>query len=471
MVVAKGWMWMSLVGVLLCCVLSGEGRVMLERYDNRLQGKGLGFTGLVECNRTASPLASGDAGGEESQGVQRALREFLAQRTLPGLKREVLGLGESSSRHSLCYQLPDGLHLMVVDPAEASFVPYPFLFAHVHLLEDLLVAVSASDSALSSWQVLERHSFSIYQDLDQHWTVISHASIPIPSSSSSSSPSLSDFASISLSQLFPFQSPYLPGVDNHHLYQPQAEEEIRVEKDTHGMPLNPPLVAESASGAEELLRGEANEGLKVLCFNIWNYNLPWLERLEMIARLIREQSPDLVVLQEVRYDFFKQYDPQQRQRQRNSPEAKRGRFQIESLTALLPRYQFVYDVSMTYLEMHQGKFRTDEGLAVLSLHPIVNSSRLRLSRDLGDAQDEHQRLLQAVTVQTPHGPVQLFNTHLTLSQKARLRSAAEIWDFVSRLSVPGVPQLLMGDFNSEPDDPLLSFLVDGPGDFSDAWAQ
>ena len=59
-------------------------------------------------------------------------------------------------------------------------------------------------------------------------------------------------------------------------------------------------------------------------------------------------------------------------------------------------YQFVYNTSMSYIDT-QGRFsHVDEGLAIFSKFPIIESSFLRLSRNFSDREDEHQRgLLRA----------------------------------------------------------------------------
>ncbi len=55
---------------------------------------------------------------------------------------------------------------------------------------------------------------------------------------------------------------------------------------------------------------------------------------------------------------------------------------------------------MVYLE--QGR-HTDEGLAIFSRLPIVESSWTPLSRDNADREDDHQRILLRARVRTPQG--------------------------------------------------------------------
>jgi endonuclease/exonuclease/phosphatase family metal-dependent hydrolase len=97
----------------------------------------------------------------------------------------------------------------------------------------------------------------------------------------------------------------------------------------------------------------------------------------------------------------------------------------------------------------------------------------RLSRDFGDEFDAHQRVVQRTLVETAFGPVNLFQTHLSLSPKARLRNVREIWAYVQRFSTP---QVLLGDLNATPKDQAVRFLCGKfeqqgeSGDFVDAWS-
>ena len=44
--------------------------------------------------------------------------------------------------------------------------------------------------------------------------------------------------------------------------------------------------------------------IRVLSLNIWNYNEPWPDRLALIGSLIARTSPDLVALQEIRFQSW-----------------------------------------------------------------------------------------------------------------------------------------------------------------------
>lgn len=82
---------------------------------------------------------------------------------------------------------------------------------------------------------------------------------------------------------------------------------------------------------------------------------------------------------------------------------------------------------MVNIEFHQ------EGVAIFSRWPILETRHLFLSRDGSDRGDFHQRVCLCAVVATPYGNVSFLTTHLSLSQKARVRSIAEIGQFANEV--------------------------------------
>lgn len=71
--------------------------------------------------------------------------------------------------------------------------------------------------------------------------------------------------------------------------------------------------------------------------------------------------------------------------------------QLEHLLSLLPDYQqCIYQPAMAF--GNGGVAREEEGLAILSRHPIRSSSYLLLPRDFADGGDGHQRICLRVEV-------------------------------------------------------------------------
>ncbi len=170
--------------------------------------------------------------------------------------------------------------------------------------------------------------------------------------------------------------------------------------------------------------------LRVLTLNIWNRQGPWEQRLRLIRAGIEQLAPDLVGLQEVL-------------------EAG-GRSQADEIREGLG-YEAAFGVAH---DLGAARF----GNAVLSRWPIAASRVFPLPTG---ATDEHRSLLLA-EIASPHGTIPLFVTHLNwklhhgavreqqvVAVAAHLKAAAPIG---------GLPPILVGDFNAEPDSTEVRFL-------------
>jgi len=107
-----------------------------------------------------------------------------------------------------------------------------------------------------------------------------------------------------------------------------------------------------------------------------------------------------------------------------------------------------------------------EGLAILSPHPLSNPFRRSISPGVHVATYRH-RIVQAATINSPHGTLRLLNTHLaTDSPDTRITQARTI---AQTLTSNPLPTVLAGDLNS-PDEPAVlrefrsAGLVDPGGD-------
>mmetsp|Transcript_15097 Transcript_15097/g.21002 ORF Transcript_15097/g.21002 Transcript_15097/m.21002 type:complete len:219 (+) Transcript_15097:199-855(+) len=119
-----------------------------------------------------------------------------------------------------------------------------------------------------------------------------------------------------------------------------------------------------------------------------------------------------------------------------------GKHQVEDLRKMLPGYQFVFEPAMLF---DQGNELHQEGLAIFSRYPILKTDHLKLTRDISDQADFHQRVVLHAAVSSPIGTVHVFATHLSLSSSARTRTLEEIAEYVK--SFDG-PKVLVGDFNA-----------------------
>jgi endonuclease/exonuclease/phosphatase family metal-dependent hydrolase len=156
--------------------------------------------------------------------------------------------------------------------------------------------------------------------------------------------------------------------------------------------------------------------------------------LERIAEVIREQSPDLVALQEV--------------------DRRRGRSGgVDQAAVLAASLGMDYRYAPNLVD-DDGEY----GTATLTRLPIVSSAH-----DLYPALDGWEpRGLLEVTVDVPGvGSIVVLNTHLQIAfgegekeAAAQRRHSAEI--IADRARRSSHPMVLMGDFNADPDAPELS---------------
>jgi endonuclease/exonuclease/phosphatase family metal-dependent hydrolase len=155
--------------------------------------------------------------------------------------------------------------------------------------------------------------------------------------------------------------------------------------------------------------------------------------VERIARVIREQKPDLVALQEV--------------------DAGTNRTQHVMQAAQLARLtkmHYAYGPAMDY---DGGKY----GDAVLSRYKIVEQRVIALPYTLGDRREP--RVAVMTSIELPGGKkIAFISTHLdhTAHSPDRLPQAKAIDEQLRDLKEPAI---LAGDFNCEPDSPPMQELA------------
>jgi endonuclease/exonuclease/phosphatase family metal-dependent hydrolase len=170
--------------------------------------------------------------------------------------------------------------------------------------------------------------------------------------------------------------------------------------------------------------------LKVVTLNLWGEQPPLERRMQLATDGLRALGPDVIGLQEVR--------------------------QVPGVVANQAE-QLARALGMSWhFERATPWGGGDEGLALLSRHPIVG----RRVHELPHAIPAERRILLGATLSTPDGPVEVFTTHLNY----RLADGAKREDQVAALdgyiaeSPAELPRVLMGDFNAIPDSDEIRFL-------------
>jgi len=190
--------------------------------------------------------------------------------------------------------------------------------------------------------------------------------------------------------------------------------------------------------------------MRVMSLNIWNYNAPWPRRRELIIEVVRAADPDVVAFQEIRGDP---------DRDERDAEGRRLN-QAQQIAARLPEYpHLIFQPAMHYPN------DVWEGLAILSRIPIAEHGWVSLTRDPDDPRDRHQRIVLHARFDLQDNSLYLFNTHLSLSQAARLRTVPAVLAYMDRFRGP---RLLVGDLNEHPDQAPMEILR--RAGWTDVWA-
>lgn len=222
--------------------------------------------------------------------------------------------------------------------------------------------------------------------------------------------------------------------------------------------------------------------IRVLTMNLWNYNY-WIQRLELIDDILFKYKPDIIGLQEVRIrsrylvsNLYPDEDPK-----------LLHSFQINDMMKFLKyfsynntfgEYQWFSKPAMFFKEStpeQHPEHIVGEGLGIISRFPIIKTHSLKLSRDNDDGLDFHQRLLLGITVKINNDKLlDIYTTHLSLSEKARTRTLPEIGKYINDEisdSNDKIGAVLMGDFNCEFDylDDEMDILSQDEYGFMDVW--
>ncbi|HWE27917.1 MAG TPA: endonuclease/exonuclease/phosphatase family protein [Polyangia bacterium] len=170
--------------------------------------------------------------------------------------------------------------------------------------------------------------------------------------------------------------------------------------------------------------------LKVVTLNLWGEQPPLDRRMQLAVEGLRVLAPDVVGLQEVR----------------QVPGAVPN--QAETLARALGMHH--------YFEPATPWAGGDEGLAILSRHPIV----ARRVHELPHAVPTERRLVLGVTVESPEGLLDVWTTHLNyrLTDGGKREDQIVALDEHIAASTSKLPKILCGDFNATPDSDEIRFL-------------
>ena len=205
----------------------------------------------------------------------------------------------------------------------------------------------------------------------------------------------------------------------------------------------------SSTGMQTETYREIEKKLRICTYNIWHTNPPsWVQgyqdrwtrytnRMKLLAHTIAEEDPDIMLLQEVRLDTSFANRPYINGNQiEHLLQELRDAHKCIYKNREVPLFQVIYQPAMN---MHSSTrnfpnaHREEEGLATLirchssesNCIEVKQADYLLLPRYFEDKQDDHQRIMQHITIVgmgvdgSDAFEMDFYNTHLSLSSKAR----------------------------------------------------
>jgi endonuclease/exonuclease/phosphatase family metal-dependent hydrolase len=181
--------------------------------------------------------------------------------------------------------------------------------------------------------------------------------------------------------------------------------------------------------------------LRLVTINFWGIEPVLEQRLALAERQLRALAPDVIGMQEVR-----------------PLDGRAGKTTADHLAERLDM-TVAHEVTLRWADdaFHPGHAGGQEGLAILSRHPIGEQRAV----ELPEARPLERRILLSARIDGPSGPIWCHTTHLhwrLTDGIARERQVVAIDDAIRGMA-NGSPQLLCGDFNATPDHDEIRFLL------------
>lgn len=217
--------------------------------------------------------------------------------------------------------------------------------------------------------------------------------------------------------------------------------------------------------------------LKVMTLNLANYNdhEHWSKRLQLIVDSIQQAKPDILALQETRFD--PDHDSTITTHQ---DMAEQILYQLH-LRGLYLQAQLVTQPAMFYPHDTHSKLGAHnyplpkslapdnhsyywEGLSIISNLPVLETGSTYLSQP-DDCNDDNRRITQYIKVDYANKPLYIANVHFSGNAcfAPQLQETMRYFQGVFQ----NQPLIVMGDFNARPDN--LAFNLFQANGLIDAW--
>lgn len=178
--------------------------------------------------------------------------------------------------------------------------------------------------------------------------------------------------------------------------------------------------------------------MRILSYNIWNYDGDWPIRRQLLTDVMSRASPDLIALQEVRHNW------------NDRPGWNQARFFADGLD-----WNYAYRPANIFLPFPP----LVEGLAFLwpSVSLPVQSFPV----------PKTGRGPRRIILRAQLSDVDVYNVHFALSNEGRMVESGTLLDIVERR--PSRPAILTGDFNADAGDGPMQTLFNAG--FHDVWQE
>ena len=210
--------------------------------------------------------------------------------------------------------------------------------------------------------------------------------------------------------------------------------------------------------------------LKVMTLNLANYNdhEHWSKRLQLIVDSIQTAKPDIIALQETRFDPDHASTTPSYQDM-----AEQILYQLH-LRGLYRQAQLVTQPAMYYPHETDGELGTHnyplpkalapqnrsyywEGLSIISNWPISETGSTYLTSP-SNCKDNNRRVTQYIKVDYASKPLYIANVHFSGNEcfATQLQETVRYFNHV----VQNQPLMVMGDFNALPENPAFALFTD-----------
>jgi len=209
----------------------------------------------------------------------------------------------------------------------------------------------------------------------------------------------------------------------------------------------------------------------IVTYNIANYNdhPNWSQRADQLAAAIEKVHPDIILLQEVRFDPD---EPSSKLSYQNTAEQLLQKLNTlgDFIGATITTQPIMYYPINTTNYVSPAVLASDgnshlwEGISIISKLPVIQTGTIFLN-NLG-CQDFNKRATQFIKVLDNNQPYYIVNVHFTFMEDCLGSNIKETLDLVNQWDTH-IPVIIAGDMNAEPTDPSLQAFTDAG--FVDTW--